>query len=138
MAFLTLNKDNNMIDEVDEVKNKAPKKATKAKKVAEKPETYLNSPKRVASDKGRIIAEYLLTAKPRQSVTVPKGFEYVSSKVQGGKPYIWLSVDPSEKDTVELDLEMISTGVVMNKDIKDYLNTLMLRNGDLVLHLFRG
>ena len=127
-----------MIDEVDEVKNKAPRKKSSAKKVAEKPETYLNSPKRVASDKGRVIVEYTLTVNPKQNVSVPKGYEYVTSKVQGGKPRLWLSIDPSEKNTVELELEMIATGVIMEKDIKDYLNTLLLRNGDLVLHLFRG
>tara|TARA_R110000782_G_scaffold245845_1_gene332527 strand:+ start:368 stop:814 length:447 start_codon:yes stop_codon:yes gene_type:complete len=131
--------DNIMIDEVDEVKNKAPRKKASAKKVADKPtEEYLNSPKRVSSDNGRVIAEYTLTVAPKQNVSVPKGYEYVKCEVQGGKPQLWLSIDPNEKDTVELKLEMIATGVIMEKDIKDYLNTLILRNGDLVFHLFRG
>ncbi len=55
-----------------------------------------------------------------EDLKVPKGFQWTHIGLQGDKIYIWLEVDPNEKELVSLNLIKRGTGWEWEEDENDY------------------
>lgn len=73
-------------------------------------------------------------------LTVPVSSDVLSVKYQLGKIIAYVLVDPEDKETRQIEYVLAGTGYPITSDISsdNYMTTLMLHNGSLVIHVFMG
>ena len=73
-----------------------------------------------------------------QSLTVPKGAELLTVKLQAGFPFLWVLVDDEQKVFVKCEIVVYKTGEKVKEywTSEQYLGTLIVSNDTLVYHFF--
>lgn len=68
-------------------------------------------------------------------VLMPKGAVPLAADTQGGKPQMWVLVDPDEP-VEAVKFRLAGTGHTIREKIKRHVGTFQMYGGSLVLHLF--
>lgn len=80
------------------------------------------------------IHKYEIPLSDHIRIAMPMGAQVLSVGVQRGKPVLWAKVDPA-KPPVFLTLSIRGTGHDA-EGLGPFIGTLLLDDGDLVLHVF--
>lgn len=82
------------------------------------------------------IYKYELTKESCQTVRLPFGYQILSTLEQDGKLCIWAMVDPENKNTTPVDINVYYTGEpITDMNNKTFLGTIISSNS-LVYHIF--
>lgn len=84
----------------------------------------------------KTVYKYKLMIDDLQSVNLPKGAKPLCVKVQNNVPCLWALVDPNETEVEPIGIRIAGTGHPINEDVKDYLGTAIMYDGNLVFHFF--
>lgn len=81
------------------------------------------------------IFKYQLLVTHDQTIKLPKGARVLSVGAQGNKVFLWALVD--DKEEIEsVPFTILGTGEVADVEHCTFLGTVMLYDGELVLHVF--
>lgn len=83
----------------------------------------------------RVIWKNTLKWTDRQTIEIPEGASFLSAHKQYRDPCIWYSCDPQAPKVACL-ITMVGTGHPVPDDAGLFIGTVLLVNGDLVLHVF--
>ena len=83
----------------------------------------------------KTIYKYPLEIADRQTLMLPAGHEILAVATQHGQPCLWVLVDTDE-ELMPFGIAMYGTGMPCSQTRKDYIGTVQLLNGAMVLHLF--
>jgi hypothetical protein len=72
------------------------------------------------------------------TLELPLTGRFLAFQAQGGRPQIWMLVDPEDKRTIEWEFRLIGTGHPIGEPESNlvYRGTCQMREGGLVWHLF--
>ena len=83
------------------------------------------------------IWKYQLMAGDKQTIDMPSGARPLCVQVQNGVPCLWALCDPSAPKEKRY-FEVFGTGHIVTPGTRDYLGTVQLLDGALVLHVFES
>jgi hypothetical protein len=88
----------------------------------------------------KTIFKYQLETVSIQSVELPANAEILTIQAQGQVPCLWAIVDQTEKEKMNVQIEIFGTGHPIMFDVgitkRKYISTFQLYGGDLVFHAF--
>lgn len=89
----------------------------------------------------RTIHKFPLALLSQTEVTLfewPIGAKVLYAGVQREHPYVWVLLDTDETRVESRRIRIVGTGLPVSKhaDENNYLGTLLMHGGDLVLHVF--
>lgn len=85
------------------------------------------------------VFKYGLSVADMQTVELPKGAKVlrVDTQSNGGENlFLWALVNPDEKETESVRIRCAGTGHPIEEENIEYINTVFLFGGTLVLHFF--
>lgn len=71
-----------------------------------------------------------------QTLTVREGSKPLLVRDQHGVPTLWYLTDPEVKGVEDMKIRTAGTGHLITEEIIQYLGTIFVWDGDLVLHYF--
>jgi len=83
--------------------------------------------------------KYEIPVEGEIEIVMPKGSKILSFQVQREKPCIWALVNPEEKLKQSYRFILVGTGHLIGSAIDsiiEYIGTVQMYHGDLILHLF--
>jgi hypothetical protein len=83
----------------------------------------------------RTVWKFDLETVDEQTISVPKGAQFLSLQMQHGKPRIWALVDPNARE-YPVDIRIAGTGHELPDSPGNFLGTFQLHDGGLVFHAF--
>jgi hypothetical protein len=81
------------------------------------------------------IYKYPFDITDEQYIEIPQDPEFLCAQVQGEQPCIWAKVDPTSESQL-YRVRVIGTGHDINDDPGEYLDTIQIQGGSLILHVF--
>jgi hypothetical protein len=84
----------------------------------------------------KVIHKYQLQFNDTVSVQMPRGAKVLSAKEQYGSIYVWAEVDPDEPVFTTRTFRMHGTGHGHDAENNVFIDTVMMREGAFVLHIF--
>lgn len=69
-------------------------------------------------------------------MTVGKSTRFLAVKNQNNIPTLWYQTVPGEGDQHTVDISMYPTGQIIRHETGEYLDTVLLNDDSLVLHVF--
>lgn len=85
----------------------------------------------------KTIYKQVLEATDRQKITIPKGAKFLCAREQMEAPCVWFECDPQAMLETRV-IRIFGTGHDMHPDTGDYIGTIFLSGGQLVLHVYEG
>jgi hypothetical protein len=88
----------------------------------------------------KAIYKYPIQVTDTQSIHLPLGSEILTIQTENNEPHLWALVDPSEKDTEGVIIEIFGTGHPIGYDMgvsREYISTFQLHKGIVVFHAFK-
>lgn len=83
------------------------------------------------------IFKYPVPSEGEFQIMLPKGAQVLSVQTQKGKPCFWALVDPDEKQSDFRKFRLAGTGhPIETENLRGFIGTFQLLNGDLIFHLF--
>jgi hypothetical protein len=82
------------------------------------------------------IWKYPLPSKPRFTIAIPRGAEYLTVQVQNGTTQLWALVDPDALK-VPHTFRLMATGDESLTHPGQYIGTFQMEGGAIILHLFK-
>lgn len=83
----------------------------------------------------KTIYKYPLEVTDRQTLMLPAHPEFLTVAVQRGQPCIWALID-TDAELTPFTIAMCGTGSPCDRVRDEYLGTVLLLDGELVLHVF--
>ena len=83
------------------------------------------------------VFKYSLRITDLQSLELPVGAKILCVKLQNDFPFLWALVDPSEENTEVVNIRCAGTGHEITEDIEEYIDTVLVMNGQFVFHFFK-
>ena len=84
----------------------------------------------------KTIWKFELTTTDEQVVTMPAGADILSAQVQHGTICLWALVDDSQSTSEQRRINIYGTGHAVGHAIGRFVGTVMLDDGNIVLHVF--
>jgi hypothetical protein len=81
------------------------------------------------------IYKYELNPEDCQTISIPKGSQWLTLQMQLGVPCLWAKVD-TENEMENRTIIMYGTGHLIKEEALVYLGTFQLMGGTLVFHVF--
>lgn len=83
----------------------------------------------------KTIYKYPLEIADRQTLMLPANPEILTVAAQHGRPCLWVLVDTDE-ELMPFEIAMYGTGMPCNCACNDYIGTVQLLDGAMILHVF--
>ena len=82
------------------------------------------------------IYKYKLAVTDLQELPLPEGAEILTAQMQYDNLCLWAAVDTNVGKMVNRQIEIIGTGHPIEAAQRDYIGTVQIHGGALVLHVF--
>lgn len=82
------------------------------------------------------VYKYPLKSSRDTILALPIGAELLHVNVQNGGLFLWAKVDADESETEDRSIEVVGTGHSFPYGETSFINTILIKNGSVVLHAF--